>query len=313
MNIVVIDAVDLSEDQLKELEKLGQVTRYFDSPENDTEILKRAKDADVIVNGWTTFSEEVLSKLEKTKLISLWSTGYDHLNIDAASSNGISVTNVRGYAKNAVSELAIGLMIAVARGIVPAHEDVTSTKKYNWNMFKGIELTGKTLGIIGTGAIGKRVAEIASGFNMSIIAYDPNPDHVFAEALNMKYVEIDEVISNSDILTLHLPLLESTKNFMSQPQFNNMKTSAILINTSRGELMNQEDLVNALERGTIAGAGLDDIVLDANTSEKLMQMKNVVLTPHIGFNTSEAIRVKSDICIENVRNFVMGTPMNVLN
>ena len=313
MNIVILDSILINKIQYKELKNSGNIIQYDSSPKNDQDILERAKDADILIVGFSNISNEILNNLKKTKMIALWSTGHNQLNLDVAKRNNIIVTNIRGYAGNAVAELAIGLMLSVLRNIAIANYDVKINKSLNWNKFMGIELTGKTIGVVGTGVIGKRVAEIATGFNMDIIGYDPYPDHKFSEKTGLKYVDYDDLLSHSDIVTLHLPLMKSTKNFLDKSKLDRMKPNSIVINAARAEIINQNDLYEALTKKQICGAGLDDVILDIPSGNELMEMNNVVITPHIGFNTCEAVLLKMDKCIDNIKSFIENNPINVLN
>lgn len=313
MNIVVLDDVTINEEQIERLKKLGNLVVHTGSPNSDAEIIERAKGADIILNGWSYLNKTVLEALPDLKFISLWSTGYDHVDLDVASDQDIRVSNVRGYAKNAVAEMAVGLMLAVMRKIPQADTDVRASQAYRWDLFGGSELTGKTIGILGTGAIGQKVARIAYGFEMKIVAYDPYPNEVLHNKFGVQYVSLDEVVEQSDVLTLHLPLIESTQNLISKTKLKKLKPSAVVINTARAEIIDQDALCASLKSGEIAGAGLDDIHLKSESGLELLELDNVVLTPHIGFNTKEATLVKTDGCIDNVESFINGNPQNVLN
>jgi len=163
------------------------------------------------------------------------------------------------------------------------------------------------------GAIGKKVAKIAWGFDMNILVHTPQEDEAFAKVVPLSYVSKASLLSKSDIISLHLPLLASTQAYLSKSDLDSMKNTAILINTARGGLVDQVALVEALSEGRLLGAGLDDFLLDCKSAEQLMSLENVVLTPHIGFNTKEALVVKTDACLENIAAFVGGNPINVLN
>lgn len=313
MKIVLIDSIIINEEQLRSVKELGEVVQYKTTPKNRQEILERGKDADIIISGWTGFDADVLCDLKKTQLISLWSTGYDQIDLEAARKNDITVTNVRGYAKNAVAELAVGLMLTVLRKIVIADKDVRLNKGYDWNRFGGSELTGKTIGIIGFGAIGQKVARIAKGFDMNILIHSPNIDDKRCKSLEVTPVLLDELLRESDIVSLHLPLIPETKHLISAKDFNSMKETAIIINTTRFGIIDQDDLCEALSTKKISGAGLDDINLNTSSADTLIKMGNVVLTPHIGFNTEEATVIKTNNCIENVKSYIAKKPVNVLN
>ncbi|PAB56890.1 2-hydroxyacid dehydrogenase [Anaeromicrobium sediminis] len=310
MKIVVIDDVLMNESQIDQLKSLGDLNIYSGTPKNQEETLNRGKDAHIIVSGWTHFSSSTLDRLPNLKMISLWATGYDYVDIGEANKRGVTVTNVPGYAKNAVAELAISLMLSVMRKVPQADRNVKESKAYNWGLFQGMEMSNKTIGIIGTGAIGCRVAEIANGFNMKIIAYDPSPKDEIVRKCNVKYTSCDEIFRESDIVTVHMPLLPSTHNFITEKDFAKMKKNAIFINTARAEIVNQNDLYETLKSRNVFGAGLDEINLSIESGEDLLKLDNVVVTPHMGFNTIEATEIKTNICIDNVRNYLSGGPSN---
>jgi len=312
MNIVVLDSITLNEVQLNRLNSLGQLTSYNESAQTDLEIIERCQNADIILTGWTNFSEELLRELQNVKLISLWSTGHDQIDLEVARACGIAVTNVRGYAQNAVAELAFGLMLDVLRKISLADRAVRFDDAYDWHPFGGKELTDKTIGIIGFGAIGQKVAKIAHGFDMRVLAHSPNIDVSLTDQLKVSSVSLDYLLNESDVVTLHLPLLPETTELISKEALKQMKSTSILINTSRGGLVDQEALCNALDNQELAGAGLDDILIERESMKRLKRLSSVVMTPHIGFNTAEAIVLKSDSCIENVERYLKGRPINVL-
>lgn len=313
MRIVVLDPIEMSDEQKERLLSLGTVTIYNDMPKSSEEIIQRAQNAEILVTGWSLINCKVLKSLKQLKYISLWATGYDQIDLKVATKLGIMVSNVRGYAQNAVAELAMGLMLSVARNIPRADKDVRDTEKYNWKKFSGIELSRKTLGVIGVGTIGSRTAHIGSGFEMKVLAFDPYPDIEMTKEQQIDYCSLGEVLKNSDVISIHLPLMPTTKKLMNAKTFSMMKKNAIVINTARAEIIDQDALVHALESGDIAGAGLDDIVIDSESGQKLMKMENVVLTPHMGFYTREAIVVKTNQCIHNIAAYIAGRPENVLN
>lgn len=310
MKIVVIDDILMNQCQIDQLSSMGELKVFSGIPNSHEEILNRAKDADIIMSGWTHFSEDILSKLENLKMISLWATGYDYIDIRQANKREIIVTNVPGYAQNAVAELAVGLMLSVIRNIPNADVNVRESKEYNWGLFQGMELSNKTIGILGTGVIGSRLARIASAFDMNIMAYDPKPNHEIISKYNVKYTSYDKIFSESDVVTVHMPLISSTHNLITKKDFERMKSTSIFINTARADLVNQEDLYNILKSKSIFGAGLDDINLNTQSGLDLLELDNVVLTPHMGFNTKESTVIKTDICIDNVRNYLNGKPSN---
>jgi D-3-phosphoglycerate dehydrogenase len=203
-----------------------------------------------------------------------------------------------------VAELTFGLMLSVLRKIPQSHQDVKKTRAYNWQLFEGHELAGKTLGILGTGAIGAKVARIARGFEMKVLGYDVYQSKELENEGLLQYVGFDEIFSRSDIVSVHMPLLSETKGVITQQELWKMPRHAILINAARAGLIDQDALTMCLKNGLLAGAGLDDLDLDHPTCQDLLNMDNVVVTSHIGFYTQEAIQVKTDICVQNVIDFV---------
>jgi lactate dehydrogenase-like 2-hydroxyacid dehydrogenase len=312
MKIVILDSVIINEGQEARLKHLGTLAQYTDTPRDDQEIIGRCQGADIIITGWTTFNRQVLEALQEVKLIALWSTGYEQIDLEGARTYGISVCNVRGYARNAVAELAVGLMLDVLRKISLANQVVKETSHYDWQPFPGRELTGKTIGIIGFGAIGQKLSKIAHGFDMDILVHSPQVDKSLAEALDVEVVSLESLLERSHVVSLHLPLLKETEGLINRQALSLMKAESILINTSRGGLIDQEALVSALEEGAIRGAGLDDILLGLESTDALKSLDNVVLTPHIGFNTAEATVVKTDACIDNVENFLRKQATNLI-
>ena len=310
MNIAVIDAVTVNDTQMERLKKLGNVKVYTEGAKSVEEIIERCKGVTIVISGWTNFSAETLKALNDTKLIALWSTGYDQIDLETASTCGIRVTNVRGYAKNAVAEIAVGLMLAVYRKIVLSDNDIKQGNNYDWHPFLGRELTGKTIGIIGFGAIGQKVARIAKGFDMTVLVHTPSKSSGSTEDLS--YVSKEELLKKSDIVTLHMPLTSKTQSYINKEALEMMKAQSILINTARGGLVDQEALVEALSTGQLSGAGLDDILIDHKSVDDLKQLDQVVLTPHIGFNTEEALIVKTDGCIDAIEAYLLGESINVL-
>ena len=307
MRIVVMDDVNLGEDQLRALRSAGELTLYGGTPTTRDEILNRANGADILISGWTEYSDGIFAHLPDLKLISLWSTGTDCVDLGSANRAGVQVTNVTGYASNPVAELAFGLMLAVMRKIPAALQESRSSRSQNWQLFEGRELAGKTLGVLGTGAIGMKVARIAKGFDMNVIAYDVNPNHEMEASGNLQYTDFDGVFGNSDIVTVHIPLMEQTRGVINDKALARMPRHGILINTARAGLVDQGALTLCLKNGLLAGAGLDDVDLGHPSWEQLSLMNQVIITPHIGFYTHESVQLKTQLCIHNVMNFINST------
>ncbi|MBF0531172.1 MAG: glycerate dehydrogenase [Deltaproteobacteria bacterium] len=313
MKIVILDDTVITQEQAERLGRYGHVEIFSGIADGYHEVLARARGAEVIIASWTRISAEIIQALPDLRFISVWATGYDNVDLEAATGQGIKVAHVPGYAASAVAEFTIGLIIAVLRKIFPADQNLRKTRQLNWSLFQGAELRGKRLGLLGTGAIGARVAEIASAFGSKLLAFDFYPKSSLAEKYNLEYLALDEVLTRSDIVSLHLPLTAATQGFISTREFDLMPPGAIFINTARAAIVDQAALLAALDSGRLSAAGLDDIDLTLESAQKLLDLDQVILTPHIGFNTREAILQKTDICIENIIQFLQGHPMNIVN
>ncbi len=313
MKIVVTDTIFLEQDHMDRLNNLGTVQIYNDLPRSEKELINRLEDAEIAIVGWSIVSSEVINKLTHLKMISIWATGYDSVDTGTAKNHGISVTNVPGYASEAVAEHVFALLLSFTRKI-PAADRYVKMGKFDWKEFTGFELAGKTIGIIGMGSIGIRVAEIAGCFGLNVISFKAHPNKEKARKFEIRFLCLDDVLSQSDFLTIHVPLTAETEKMISYRELSKMKKNAIIINTSRGKVIDEAALIEALTSGKIRGACLD--VLSKEPPEKdnpLLNLDNVILTPHIAFHTIEALRRCTDICIDNVEAFIKGAPQNVVN
>jgi len=261
------------------------------------EILKLWKDIDGIIAGIELYTNDLLKWAPKTlKVISRYGTGYENINIEAAGKQGIVVTNTPGVNAPAVADLALGLTIAISRKIPQLDGKV---RKGKWIRTIGIGLTGKTLGIIGLGAVGKEVALRARGFSMKIMAYDPFIDKQFTKEHKIEMTTLDKIFTESDYITLHIPVNKETEKIINEENINKMKKSVILINTARGKLIDEKALYEALVKGKIAGAGLDVFEQEPPGQISLFKLNNVVVTPHIGGHTQQACELMAKVSIEN--------------
>ncbi len=286
----VLVAAPLHPRAIEKLKEAGFEVVYEEYP-SEERLIELVKDVDaLIVRSKPKVTRKVIEAAEKLKVIGRAGVGLDNIDLEAAKEKGIAVLNSPGASTESVAELAIGLMLAVARKIAFAdrkmREGVWAKKQC-----MGIELRDKVLGVIGMGRIGSRVAYIANkGFGMKIIYYDAKGRRKdIEEELGAEFVELDELLRNADIVTLHVPLLKETYHLINEERLRLMKKNAILINTSRGAVVDTEALVKALKEGWIAGAGLD--VYEEEPLPKdhpLTKLDNVVLTPHIGASTTEA-------------------------
>ncbi|BBM87286.1 NAD(P)-dependent oxidoreductase [Candidatus Uabimicrobium amorphum] len=242
---------------------------------------------------------DVLSSYPNLEMIAVSFTGYDSVCEGYCKKNGIAVYNAAGYSTDSVAELAVSLAKAVLRKIPELSNKMNDGK---WQPVVGRELAGKTVGIIGVGAIGLRTAEIFKAYKCNIIAYSNTKPHDFLSL--GKYVAWDELFSTSDIVTLHWPLNDETKGKVASREFQLMKETSIIINTARGPIICRDSLVEALKTNMIYGAGLDVYSSEPPNDSELEKLSNAVLTPHIAFRTEEALQRKADITIKNIRNYL---------
>jgi phosphoglycerate dehydrogenase-like enzyme len=311
MRIVVLDDIGIGAEDLRRLQQKGDVRIFTGSPRGLDEIVERARDAEVVISGWTKIDDEVLAALPGLRLVSLWATGLDNVDLAAASARRVVVCHVPSYASNAVAELALGLMLAVLRKIPAADRDLRRTGHPDWRPFQGSELHGKTLGVVGTGVIGQRVARLGHCLGMRLLGYDVRRSQTMIDDLGMRYAPLAELFAESDVVTLHAPLTSDTQDLVDGALLRRMPETAVIVNTARAGLIHQDDLLEVLSEKAIAGAGLDVLDLGRESGPKLLALDSVVSTPHIGFYTREALARLTAVCVENVVRFLDGGPINV--
>jgi len=269
----------------------------------EDEMVELIKDMDGIIVGIDPITKRVIDNASKLKVISKYGVGVDNIDLESAKERNIVVTNTPNANSNAVAELTVGLIISVLRNIPLSDRRVREKK---WDRFIGYELYGKTLGVIGTGSIGKRVIKLLRGFDLNILCYDKFPDYEWAEKENVKYVNFDELLKRSDIITIHIPLTEETRHLISERELSLMKKTAVIINTSRGGIINERDLYKFLKEGKIYGAGLDVLEDEPPQNSPLIELDNVVITSHIGAHTQESIENMAFIAIDNLISVLKG-------
>lgn len=279
-------------------------------------------------------SAAVLSRLPRLRLIATRSTGYDHIDLGYCSKHGISVCNVPDYGDATVAEHTFALMLAAVRNIVTASHR-TRRGDFSQSGLRGMELRGKTLGVIGTGRIGRRVIEIAKGFSMNVIATDVRPDLEAARALGFSYGSLGDVLTAADVLTIHVPATTETARLISDPEFSAMKPGAVLVNTSRGSVVDTAALVRALSAGRLRAVGLDVLPQETAIREEaeifriesappvdlkelvashvLLHSDKVVVTPHTAYDTEEAVHRIIESTVANIETFAADAPTNVVN
>lgn len=276
------------------------------------EIVERLKDADIALINKVPMRADVLKQLPKLKLIAVAATGTDVVDKAQAKAQGVVVSNIRNYAFNTVPEHVIGLIFALRRAIVPY---ANSVKRGDWNKSQQFcyfdypiyDVAGSTLGIVGYGALGKSIGKRAEALGMKILPYDVFPQDGL--------VDFETVLTQSDIITIHVPLTPDTKNMFGPEQFKKMKNSAILINTARGGLVDEAALLEALKSGEIGGAGFDVVAQEPPKDGNILcdaDLPNLIVTPHVAWASKQAMQILADQLIDNVENFVAGKPSNVV-
>mgnify|MGYP003754430955 FL=1 len=316
LKITILEPLGVNEEQLREIAKpitdKGHELVIYNEKTRDVEVLKeRVKDTDVLIIANSPLEGEVIRAAEKLKMISVAFTGYDHVDLDACKEKGISVSNAAGYSTPSVAELAFGLMISLLRKVVSL--DKVTREGGTMAGYRQNDLYGKTLGVVGVGAIGKNVARIGLAFGCEVLAYNRSQDEELVKE-GVKYVDLDELLKASDIVSVHLPLTDETRGLISEEKLKLMKKDALLINTARGQIIDNEALAKALNEGWIAGAGIDvfDMEPPLPADYPLLKAKNAVLTPHIGFATEEAMVRRAHIAFANVEKWMEGSPQNVV-
>ena len=313
----------------------GEHEVVFEERPLRAEVAERHADADIVSAFiYSRMDRSVLEKFEHLKLIATRSTGFDHIDLDLCREQGIKVANVPTYGDNTVAEHVFALLLALSHKMVDA---VDRTRRGDFSMkgLEGFDLEGRTMGIIGTGNIGRHVARIARGFGMEVLAYDIAPDHDAADSIGFAYVDLPELLRRSDVVSLHVPGNERTRHLLSTDAFNQMKHGAVLINTARGPVVDIRALLRALADGRLAAAGLDVLPeepaireeaellrqffekehdLDALLADHvLLRMRNVIITPHSAFYTREAVQRILDTTRANIAAFIAGEPQNLVS
>ncbi len=280
---------------------------YHDSlPGTEDVLIERIGAAETVLNirSSSRFTARVFAACPRLRLLSVWGTGTDHIDLASAAQHGVTVTNTPGVSARSIAEHALALLFAVARRIP---EMDAATRLGTWPRGRGVELFGKTCGVIGYGAIGRQFARLAAALGMRVVVWTMHP----ARYADVEFVELDELYRTSDVVSLHLRLSPQTESFVGAAQFGLMKPGAILINTARGAIVHEEALIEALATGGIAGAGLDVFVAEPlPPHHPLTGLGNVVLTPHCAGVTPEALEAGLRMAVDNIWNFFEGRPKN---
>lgn len=318
-NIVILDSKPLNPGDISFdiLNELGHVIVYKDCPNDTAEIVKRAKDADIILLCYTKITKEAMEKLPKLRYIGVLSTGFDSIDLDAARENGIVVTNVPAYGTDAVAQFGLALLLELTTRV--GHHD-GEVRKGRWRQegfwyfgdYPLIELFGKTIGIMGLGKIGLAAAKIYKAMGMKVLAYNRSENEEAKDFV--EYVSKDEIFEKSDIIDLHLPLNDQTKDIINEDSISKMKDGVIIINTARGGLIDEDALMAGIDSGKIYGAALDvNKTEPINDDNPMLAYDNIIITPHMAWGPVETRQRLLEIVIDNIKAFEAGRAKNVVN
>lgn len=305
MKIAVMEPLGVEQEKFMQIARAAvgddvEIVCYDTRTTDVEELGRRGRDADIIAIGNLPFPREVLEKCENVKMLAVAFTGLDHVDLKYCEERGIKVQNCAGYATTAVAELTFGLLLDLCRNIGKC--DTAARNGGTKAGLIGFELEGRTMGIVGTGAIGARVAKLAAAFGMDVIAYSRTPGKV----AGVRYVSLEELLAQADVVSLHVPLTDETRGMIGVEELALMKETAVLVNTARGPVVDTKALADALNSGRIAGAAID--VFDAepplDADEPLINAKNTVVTPHVAFATDESMIKRAEIEFRNIAEFI---------
>jgi len=320
MKIVVLDGYTLNPGDLswEGISRFGDLKVYDRTKKKTEEIVKAIDNAEIVFTNKTPLSREVLEKVPSVNYVGVLATGYNVVDVEAAKEMGITVTNIPTYGTTAVAQMTFALLLEMCHHVGEHNEavrkgDWTNSKDFCFWNYPLVELAEKTIGIIGFGRIGQATSKIAQAFGMKVLAFDAyqNPE---MENETCKYADINELLANSDVISLHCPLFESTKGIINKENISKMKDGVMIINTSRGPLIVEEDLKEALDSGKVAGAAVDVVSKEPIEEENaLLKAKNCIITPHIAWAPKESRKRLMNTAVENLDAFLKGNPVNVVN
>jgi len=307
---------------------------FFDDPLKDEDMSQIADVDGLVVFIYSIIKKDRLDQLKNLKFITTMSTGFDHIDYEECKMRNIFVCNVPAYAEVTVAEHTFALLLALSRNIIPSYKRVREEEKFNPEGLTGFDLAGKTLGVIGVGAIGKNVIKIAKGFAMNVVAFKRTRDEEMARELGFAFVDLPTLLSTSDVVSLHIPYNKDNHHFMDKDKLDQMKPGAVIINTARGGLIDTGALLEALDSGKIGGAGLDvieeepllreehellskhfnqDQLLNILESHMLVKHPKVLITPHNAFNSHEALKRILETTATNIDAFLGEHPTNTVS
>ncbi len=317
MKLVYLDGYTLNSGDLDwaSLEELGELKIYERT--TPSQVVERSKDAEVVLTNKVPITREIMNKLPNLKHIAVTATGYNIIDLEAAREKGVIVTNVKGYSSYSVAQHTFALLFALTNRVETHDQAVQKgkwqkSKDFTFRETRLVEMYGKTLGLIGLGDIGEKVAEIGLALGMEVNVYRKNPKKT--TNLKIHQVSLTDVFSKSDVISLHCPLTSETEGIVNKAHLNIMKETAYIINTGRGALVNEKDLASALKNKKIAGAGLDVLSSEPPTAENpLLNIENCVITPHIAWSLKEARERLMGLIVDNINAYKEGKPINVVN
>ena len=316
--ITVVHKMEWTPEERRRLEGLGDVRYHAGQPADEDELLERIGDAQIVVGAAIVpFTGRVLESSPELKLLALLSAGYDTVDLSAARRCGITVTNVRGASAYSVAEHGWAMVLHLAKRLGEADAHVRR-REFDWAAIEGLQIHGLTAGIIGTGHIGSRSAAIAGGLGCRVLAFTKHPSPERAQALGVTFVELPELLAQSDIILVHAALGPGTHGLFNRAAFQAMAHRPIFVNVARGEMVEMDALLDALASGQVRGVGLDvfwDEPPDWNSRgmQRLLAADNVVLSPHCAMHTAAAFRALTTICFDNIEAFLSGHPVNVVS
>lgn len=337
MKVAFFNPEDWEKEYIQNHSGKGDLDIHFFDHELDANNMPGATDFEaIVVFVGSMVDKQVIDKFPNLKLISTRSTGYDHIDLEACKERDIVVSNVPDYGANTVAEFTFGLILSLVRKIHTGYDQVRETGSFSVEGLRGVDLRGKTLGVVGTGHIGRNVIRIAQGFGMEVIAYDKFPNASLASDNNFEYKKLNEVFKESDIITLHVPYNKDTHHMINSEVLDEIiSDNAFLVNTSRGGVVDTEALVHALKNKKLAGAALDvleeegvikdelEFFIEGHPHEVdlktvlanhiLIDMPNVIVTPHNAFNTKEALVRILDTTLDNLNKFTENKPVNIVS
>ena len=323
MKIVVLDGYtlnpgDLSWDGVSQFGDLTVYDRTAYKPGGEDLVVERAREADAILLNKTLLNREMIGRLPNLKYVGVLATGYNIVDIEAARERDIVVTNVPTYGTTAVAQMTFALLLELCHHVGEHSRAVHNgewVENPDWSFWKYplVELAGKSMGIIGYGRIGSEVGKIAKAFGMEVLAMASSPKPEL-ETESLRFAPLDEILEKSDVISLHVPLFDSTKGMINKESIDKMKRNVMIINTSRGPLIVEEDLAEALNTGRIAGAALDVVSSEPiDPDNPLLKADNCILTPHIAWAPKESRKRLMDVAVKNLKEFLDGNPINVVN